>query len=258
MALVGRDQWAEGGTAFQRLTSLAQFATFRRQSSAPPERPVSARVYGASPAPDRRLSRHQDEGQTLLGNAIERNPVVAQAIEPPPVKLIMGLIFAPEAPIAAVRRQLKATYGGIDRETTLLPFVWTRFYEREMGPTLQRQFWSFDALIAADALAGIKRQTNAMERTFAGHGGQRGVNLDPGYIDLAKLVLATTKDRQHRLYLGQGIYAEVTLRFTGGRFVPWEWTYPDYRTPDYLAFFDAVRRRYRQQLTALLAEPQHV
>jgi hypothetical protein len=75
---------------------------------------------------------------------------------------------------------------------------------------------------------------------------------------LAKLVLATTKDRQHRLYLGQGIYAEVTLRFTGGRFVPWEWTYPDYRTPDYLAFFDAVRRRYRQQLAALLAEPHHV
>jgi Domain of unknown function (DUF4416) len=183
---------------------------------------------------------------------------VAQAIEPPPVKLIMGLIFTPEASVATVRQQLEATYGRIDLETTVLPFVWTRYYEREMGPTLQRQFWSFDALIAAAALAGIKRQTNATERTFAGYGGQRRVNLDPGYIDLAKLVLATTKDQQHRLYLGQGIYAEVTLRFTGGRFIPWEWTYPDYRTAEYLAFFDAVRRRYRQQLTALLAEPQHV
>jgi Domain of unknown function (DUF4416) len=190
-----------------------------------------------------------------------RNPIVAQAIEPPPVKLIMGLIFAPEAPMVAVRRQLEATCGRIDLETTLLPFVLTRFYEREMGPALQRQFWSFEALIAADALADIKRQTNAMERMFAvhdGHGKHRRVNLDPGYIDLAKLVLATTKDRQHRLYLGQGIYAEVTLRFTGGRFVPWEWTYPDYRTAAYLAFFDAVRRRYRQQLTALLAESHHV
>ncbi len=183
---------------------------------------------------------------------------MAQAIEPPPVKLIMGLIFAPDALTMAVRRQLEATYGRIDLETTSLPFVWTRFYEREMGSTLLRQFWSFEALIAADALADIKRQTNAMEQTFAGHGGQRRVNLDPGYIDLAKLVLGTTKDQQHRLYLGQGIYAEVTLRFTGGRFVPWEWTYPDYRTLEYLAFFDAVRRRYRQQLTALLAEPQHV
>jgi hypothetical protein len=173
----------------------------------------------------------------------------------------MGLILAREAPIMAVRRQLEATYGRIDRETVLLPFVATHFYEREMGPALQRLFWSFEALIAADTLTGIKHQTNAMERTYALAAGQswrRQVNLDPGYVDLAKLVLATTKDRQHRLYLGRGIYAEVTLRFTGGRFVPWEWTYPDYRTPEYLTFFDAVRRRYRQQLTALLTEPHHV
>jgi hypothetical protein len=249
------------GTAFQRLTSLAQFATFRRHLQARPELPVSARVDGASPDPDRTLSRYKDECRTLLVDSIERNPAVAQAIEPPPVKLIMGLILAPEAPIVAVRRQLEATYGRIDRETTLLPFVLTRFYEREMGLALQRLFWSFEALIAPDALPGIKRETNAMERTFAVHDGpgwRRRINLDPGYVDLAKLVLATTKDRQHRLYLGQGIYAEVTLRFTGGRFVPWEWTYPDYRTPEYLAFFDAVRRRYRQQLTALVAESHHV
>ena len=186
---------------------------------------------------------------------------MAHAVEPPPVKLIIGLILAREAPIMAIRQQLEATYGPIDQESAVLPFVATGFYEREMGPGLQRLFWSFDALIAADALAGMKHETNAIEQTYAvsaGQGWHRRVNLDPGYVDLAKLVLATTKDRQHRLYLGQGIYAEVTLRFTGGRFVPWEWTYPDYRTPDYLAFFDAVRRRYRQQLTALLAEPHHV
>ena len=59
-------------------------------------------------------------------------------------------------------------------------------------------------------------------------------------------------------YLGQGIYAEVTLRHTGGRFVPWEWTYPDYRSAEYLTFFDAVRRRYRQHLAALLTGPHHV
>ena len=193
--------------------------------------------------------------------AIEGKLAVAQAIEPPPVKFIMGLILAQEAPVVAVRQQLEAAYGRIDLETALLPFVATRFYEREMGPALQRLFWSFEALIAPDALPGIKHETNAMERTSAVHaeqGWRRRVNLDPGYVDLAKLVLATAKDRQHRLYLGQGIYAEVTLRFSGGRFVPWEWTYPDYRTPEYLAFFDAVRRRYRQQLTALLAEPHHV
>jgi hypothetical protein len=190
-----------------------------------------------------------------------RSRTVAQAVEPPPVKLIIGLIFAPEAPIVVIRQQLEAIYGPIDQETALLPFVATNFYEREMGPALQRLFWSFDVLIAAETLAGMKHETNAIEQTYAVDAGQvrhRRVNLDPGYVDLAKLVLATTKDRQHRLYLSRGIYAEVTLRFTGGRFVPWEWTYPDYRTPEYLAFFDAVRRRYRQQLTALLAEPHHV
>jgi hypothetical protein len=190
-----------------------------------------------------------------------RGLTVAQAVEPAPVKLIVGLILAPEAPIVAIRQQLVALYGPIDRATALLPFVATRFYEREMGSGLQRLFWSFDLLIAADSLAGVKHETNAIEQTYAVKTGQlrhRRVNLDPGYVDLAKLVLATTKDRQHRVYLGRGIYAEVTLRFTGGRFVAWEWTYPDYRTPEYLAFFDAVRRRYRQQLTALLAEPQHV
>jgi hypothetical protein len=186
---------------------------------------------------------------------------VAQAVEPPPVKLIIGLLLAPEAPLAIIRRQLVARYGPIDQETDLLPFVATTFYEREMGPALQRQFWSFADLMAANALVDVKHATNALEQTSAvhlGHVRHRRVNLDPGYVDLAKLVLATTKDRQHRLYLGQGIYAEVTLRFTGGRFEPWEWTYPDYRTPAYLAFFDAVRRRYRQQLTAFLAEPHHV
>jgi hypothetical protein len=193
--------------------------------------------------------------------AVARNGAVAEATKPPPVKLIMGLILAREAPGIAIRQQLEAVYGRIDLETEMSPFVATRYYEREMGPALQRQFWSFEALIAPDALAGIKRQTNAIERTFAmqdGQGWRRRVNLDPGYVDLAKLVLATTKNRQHRLYLGQGIYAEVTLRHTGGRFVPWEWTYPDYRLAECLAFFDAVRRRYRQHLAALLAEPHDV
>jgi hypothetical protein len=177
------------------------------------------------------------------------------------VKLIVGLLLSRDAPVLALRRQIEASYGPVDLETDLLPFEATRYYEREMGSPLQRLFWSFERLIAPEALADLKCETNAIEQAYAMHdspGWRRRVNLDPGYVDLAKLVLATTKDRQHRLYLGRGIYAEVTLRFTGGRFVPWDWTYPDYRTPEYVTFFDAVRRRYRQQLTALLAEPHHV
>ncbi len=187
---------------------------------------------------------------------------MGQVVLPPPVKLIIGLIVvADEAIVEGIRTLLEATYGKIDLASSRIPFMATRYYEREMGPNLDKIFWSFETLIAPEALAAIKRTTNAFERTFAlkcGSEWRRRVNLDPGYVDLAKLVLATTKDRQHRLYLGHGIYGEVTLRFTGGHFAPWEWTYPDYRAPEYLAFFEAVRRRYRQQLTALRAEPHHV
>lgn len=186
---------------------------------------------------------------------------MGQVVLPPPVKLILGLIVADEAIVDAVRHQLEAAYGKIDLEGAPLPFAATPYYEREMGPNLHKILWSFEALIPPEALSSIKRTTNTFERTFAIRevsAWRRRVNLDPGYVDLAKLVLATTKDRQHRLYLGHGIYGEVTLRFTGGRFVPWEWTYPDYRTPEYLAFFDAVRQRYRQQRTVLRGESHHV
>ncbi|MBI3328049.1 MAG: DUF4416 family protein [Nitrospinae bacterium] len=155
----------------------------------------------------------------------------------------------------------REAYGRIDLETAPLPFGATRYYEPEMGSQLQKILWSFETLIAPDDLARVKRETNTLERACAswdGHTWRRCVNLDPGYVDLAKLVLATTKDRQHRLYLGQGMYGEVTLRFTAGHFLPWEWTYPDYRTPAYLTFFEAVRRCYRRQLTTMRAEPQHV
>jgi hypothetical protein len=246
------------------LTSLVQFATFRRHLAADPLPPACKRVRSALVTADSSVSRGKGNNRTLLEHRLQCHEgisLVAQPIEPPPVKLIVGLIVTLDAPVAAVRRQFEASYGRIDLEIDRFPFEATRYYEREMGPQLQRLFWSFETLVAPETLADIKRETNAIEQIYAipdGPGGRRCVNLDPGYMDLAKLVLATTKDQQHRLYLGRGIYAEVTLRFTGGRFMPWEWTYPDYRTPGYMAFFDAVRRRYRQQLTALLAEPYHV
>jgi hypothetical protein len=82
-------------------------------------------------------------------------------------------------------------------------------------------------------------------------GSRRRINLDPGYVDLSKLVLATTKNHQHRLYLGQGVYGEVTLRFTRKSFRPWEWTYPDYRSEHYVQFFNEVRNTYLEQLRKL-------
>ncbi len=105
-------------------------------------------------------------------------------------------------------------------------------------------------------LAEIKRLTGLLEAEFAAPGlPPRPVNIDPGFVDEARLVLATAKDRGHRLYLGQGVYAEVTLSFSGGQFTPLPWTYPDYASAEYREFFAGVRERLREQRRAALFTP---
>jgi hypothetical protein len=169
-----------------------------------------------------------------------------------PVKLIIGLFTAQEALFDSVRHELSQAYGPAGHVSPVWPFDFTSYYADEFGEHLLRQFVTFFELIDPARLPEVKLFTNALEQKLAS-GGQRQVNIDPGYIDLSKLVLATTKNHQHRLYLGQGIYGEVTLRFTRGSFRPWEWTYPDYRTEHYVGFFNEVRQTYLQQLRALEA-----
>jgi hypothetical protein len=119
-----------------------------------------------------------------------------------------------------------------------------------MGPNLLRRIVSFKALIDPAEIARWKITTNDVESELAAefpHAPDRPVNIDPGYVAGSKMVLATTKNYTHRIYLRDGIYAEVTLRWRGGRFEPWEWTYPDYRTERYRSFFRRVRDRYMEQ-----------
>lgn len=171
------------------------------------------------------------------------------AREPPPVKLIVGMITAEPALFDAARDALTATYGPADYESQVLPFDQTTYYDAEFGTPLWRRFLAFHRLIAPDELPAIKHHTNALEQSWARQG-RRRINLDPGYVSLGKLVLATTKDHGHRLYLGQGIYGEVTLGYRGGTWQPWPWTYPDYRTPAYHTILNEIRATYRQQLRA--------
>jgi hypothetical protein len=117
-----------------------------------------------------------------------------------------------------------------------------------MGAELIRLFVAFAPLITMAELTTIKHTTNTLEAILADALGQRRVNLDPGYLDRAKVVLATTKDHAHRLYIGAGLFAEVTLRYRQKEFQPWEWTYPDYRSPATLAFFNQLRELYKAQL----------
>lgn len=146
--------------------------------------------------------------------------------------------------------ELKGLFGPVDMESPLIPFSFTDYYLSELGPDLKRKLLSFDRLIYPGSLARIKKLTNDLEKRFQREAGKRGINIDPGYLEPGKLVLATTKNQQHRIYLGEGIYGEVTLRFRKGRFEPWEWTYPDYRSGVYFGFLTEVRKLYLRQLSS--------
>ena len=169
------------------------------------------------------------------------------AHQPDPVKLIVGVLAREPALLSDAADRLTSHFGPVEERSNPVSFDHTDYYARELGPHPWRQFLSFADLIDPGSLAAIKLLTNALEATWAVEG-RRPVNIDPGYISLSKLVLATTKNHWHRIYIGQGIYAEATLPYRHGAFQPQEWTYPDYRTPDSLAFFTAVRERYRRQL----------
>ncbi len=176
-----------------------------------------------------------------------------------PVNLICGLISNDPDLMARAIRMLSEYSGPTDETSQLWPFDSTEYYELEMGENLQRQFVSFERLIDPAELASLKILTNQLERRICYECGvpaeQRRVNLDPGYLSLSKLVLATTKDYSHRIYLRDGIYAESTLHYENGGWVAWPWTYPDFADSRYHAFFDSVRERFKQKLSSRGGEP---
>jgi hypothetical protein len=166
--------------------------------------------------------------------------------EPPPVKLIASLFSGDETLLAMARGALINRWGPLDYESDLLAFTHTSYYAREFGDKLVRQIVAFSRLIKPDDIASIKRATNELESEWTVEGCRR-VNVDPGYVSLGKLVLATTKDYAHRIYLGQGIYAEVTLQYRKGAFRGVEYTYPDYASAEYLEIFHHIRSLYAAQ-----------
>lgn len=163
------------------------------------------------------------------------------------VKFMTSLLTGNLAQLPDVKQALELEIGAIDFVSPVLPFSATDYYEEEFGPNLQREIVTFAELRDMAALAAVKRLTNELETRWA-IGGNRKVNIDPGYIALGKFVLATTKDRDHRIYIGQGIFAEVTLRYRAGSFEAREWTYPDYASPQYIELLNELRHEYRLQL----------
>jgi len=170
-----------------------------------------------------------------------------------PVKLFVGVLVSHEKLIPSVDSQLTAIYGPIDYRSPIMPFTFTDYYRHETGDEILRVFFSFERLIEADSLPEIKRRTNTLEADFtAGDSAvKRPVNLDPGYLENAKVILASTKNFYHRMYLGDGIFGEVTMHFRNGTYEYFPWTYPDYKSPEYQAFFMELRGIYRRQLRSM-------
>jgi len=168
-------------------------------------------------------------------------------VKPEPVKLIAGFIYKDEGSLERTQGILCRYFGSIDHQSRPIDFSSTGYYPREMGAGLKKRFVSFSRLIRQDSLARIKILTNKIEKRLSCKG-CRTVNIDPGYLTSAKLVLASTKDYSHRIYLEKGIFAEITLSFRGKSFLPLDWTYPDYRTAEYIEVFNKIREIYTQQL----------
>jgi len=170
---------------------------------------------------------------------------------PDPVKLICGFIFSDRDVLRRAVERLQVRLGAIDGHSEIFPFTHTDYYAHEMGPELSRLFVSFQRLIRCEQLPEIKILTNGLEENLAlGSAGglRRRINIDPGYLEASKLVLASTKNFSHRIYLGRGIYGEVTLQYRANRFDPLDWTYPDYQDPHLSDFLKRTRRAYMEQI----------
>ncbi len=168
--------------------------------------------------------------------------------EPEPARLFMSLIALEDATFDRGLEDLGSIFGRADYVSEIFPFDLTDYYTREMGKPLFRRFVTFDRLISVPSLPDIKKTTNRLEERYAPPEGNRTVNIDPGYICLEHVILATTKGYTHRPYLRDGIYADLTLIYRNKSFQPLEWTYPDYRQETIIRLFNQLRKKYLEDL----------
>ncbi len=173
---------------------------------------------------------------------------MAEIKRPQAVLPFVGLIFMQEL-AKDVLEELNDDIGYVILKSDPLPFTHTKYYNEEMGTDLWRQWYVFDKLVMPDVLVGLKHNTNTIEKKYLNAKGGRSINIDPGLLSLSSLVLASTKNYAHRIYLGQGIYAEVTLLYKDHRFNPLDWTYPDYKEKSALEFFERARGMLKEKLS---------
>ncbi len=166
------------------------------------------------------------------------------------MKAFTGVLTSIPDLIPSVKSRLEVILGPIDLCSELFPFDSTDYYNVEMGTPICRYFFGFHGLIDPGSLSALKISTNELEKAFASacRDVARPVNIDPGYLELSKIVLASTKNFYHRILIADGIFAEVTLHYEKGAWRPFPWSFPDFRSGRYDAFFAELRSAYRVQL----------
>jgi hypothetical protein len=170
---------------------------------------------------------------------------------PQPVLLVAAAFSRHSEALEWAAKQLQDQYGSVGLVSEVFSFHHTTYYQPTMGIELRKQLFAFRRLVHEDCLPEVKQHTIRLEKQLAlrkEFPEVRPINIDPGLLTLGKFLLATTKDQAHRIYLGKGIYAEVTLRYQVGAFHPWPWTYADYREPSVQAYLLQARDYYRQRL----------
>jgi len=166
-----------------------------------------------------------------------------------PVKLIFGLIASQDLIFQRTQELLIQLYGPLDTESQFISFNYTDYYKKQMGGTLKRKFISCSSLYPPDKLSEIKLRTNIIEEEIAREikSKKRVVNIDPGILSAAALIMATVKDFSHRIPMQKGIYGHLEFLFGKNEVKILPWTYPDYRSPEYHDYFLNVRELYLKQ-----------
>jgi hypothetical protein len=173
---------------------------------------------------------------------------MSQPSSPKPVKLIVSLITGEENLVRVASAELSQMFGTIDFMSACIPFTTTEYYHAEMGEALMRRLITFEDLLDPERLPEVKRYTDKLESHYTNSEGKRRINLDPGYMTLYQLILATNKRFAHRIYLRDRVYANLTLIYKKKSFSPLAWTYPDYGSTQIIEILNKLRERYRKQL----------
>ena len=175
--------------------------------------------------------------------------LMGEISKPQPAMLLVAVSSRYDAALEWAAQRSVEEFGPLCEKSEAFQFTETEYYRKSMGTDLKKQFFAFQQLIDPGELPRIKRLTNDWEAEYAAQAvypESRPLNLDPGYLTLAKLVLASTKDHSHRIYLAAGIYAEITLGYRKKGWQSSEWTYPDYQRSDFQEFFTQCRQTLLQ------------